>query len=99
MRRVSQAEFVRRAVQRATEQFPSFQRIFEEGILWQLQRSPLVEAVEIQGSNPRLFILETNAWRHEGIPALTLGYHVVADGIEIVRLALHTNPASESRKG
>jgi len=51
----------------------------------------LDEAVEVQGSNPRLFVLETAAWRHEGIPAMTLGYHLLTDGIEIVRLALHTN--------
>jgi len=90
VRHVSQSEFVRHAVKRATEQFPSFQRIFEEGILWQLQRASLVEAVRIPGTDPPLFVLETNAWRAEGIPSMRLGYNNVPDGIQIVQLALDT---------
>ncbi len=85
-------------MRRATEQLPSFQRIFEEGILWQLQRSPLDEAVQIPGTDPPLFVIETNAWRAEGIPPLRLGFNRVADGIEIVQLALHMSPPDPERK-
>lgn len=88
MRQVSQSDFVRRAVQRATERLPSFERIWEEGILWQLRRSSLGEAVEVPGTNPPVRVLETNAWRHEGIPVLRIGYVEVSEGIEIVQLAL-----------
>jgi hypothetical protein len=92
VRRVTQSEFVRQAVRRATEQLPSFQRIFEEGILWQLQRAALDEAVEIPGTYPPLFVIETIAWRAEGIPRLRIGYHNVPGGIEVVMLALDKPP-------
>ena len=57
--------------------------------MWQLERSPLIESAPIDGTNPLLRIIETNAWKAEGIPPLTIGYVENAQGIEIVRLVVH----------
>lgn len=46
----------------------------------------------IPGTNPELRVIETNAWRAEGIPAVAIGYHKTLDGIEIVRLTLDARP-------
>lgn len=88
MRQVTQSAFVRAAVERATKQLSSFRLIFEESVLWQLRRCPLEDAVQIPGSNPPVFVFETNAWRAEGIPPIRIGFQNNEHGIELVRLTL-----------
>jgi hypothetical protein len=86
VRRVTQSAFVQAAVDRATKKMPNFKRIFEESIMWQLQRASLDEATLSPGSEPPLFVLESIAWRAEGIPRMFIGFVMVEDCIEIVRL-------------
>jgi hypothetical protein len=88
MRQVMASQFAQAALERATKRFPNFKIVFEEGIMWQLQRSSLTEAVEIPGSDPPVFVLESIAWRAEGIPRLSIGFTRVQHGIEIVSLSL-----------
>jgi hypothetical protein len=92
VRRVTQSAFVQAAVERATREMSSFKRIFEEGIMWQLQRAPLDDAVEIPGSDPPVFVLETAAWRAEGIPRMSIGFIRAPHGIEVVSLTLRKDP-------
>lgn len=82
---VAQSEFVRLAVRRANDACPGFQMIWETGVLWSLERHPLDEATPLGDG---LHLLETNAWKQEGIPAMRIAYRLTPDGIEIVRLAL-----------
>jgi hypothetical protein len=56
--------------------------------MWQLQRMPLNHAVEILGRIPPVFVIETTAWRAEGIPKMAIGYSETSCGIELVSLAL-----------
>jgi hypothetical protein len=73
-------------VDRITQSLPSFRRVFEESILWQLQRASLQEAVKLEGTE--MHLLETNAWRADGIPPIRITYRMLDGDIEIVRVAV-----------
>jgi hypothetical protein len=88
MRRIKQSEFVRHAVEKAVLRYPSFQMAWDQGILWQLERASLEDAVFLPGTDPRVGVLEVNAWRPAGLPVMRIGFIETADGLEIIRLAL-----------
>ena len=88
MRRVVQSELVKAAVRRATSERPTFQKFFEDGVIWQLERGPL-DSVEIAGLNPPVYLIQSIAWLHEGMPELHIQYTPMDGGIELVGLALY----------
>ena len=79
---------VRASVERDSERFPTLKLIFDDGIMWQLQRMPLNEAIQIPGTSPPVFVFESNAWRAHGIPPISIGYVETSTGIELVRFTL-----------
>jgi hypothetical protein len=94
VREVRQSEWVVAAVGKATERIPSFRRVFEEGVQWQLRRAPLDESVPIPGTSPQLYAIDSTAWMAEGIPRMVLAFRYTDTGIEIVRLTLHFDARS-----
>ena len=87
MRRVTQSEFVRLAVEKAAKDFPSFQAAWDQGVMWELRRARLDEAVLITSSSPPTYVLEFSGWRQAGLPVMRIAYVLRDDGIEIIRLA------------
>ena len=88
MRSVTTTPFVQAAIERASTKYQTFKLIFEEAVIWQLQRAALHDAVEIPGRDPRVFVLEVSAWRAEGLPVMSIGFSHTESGIEIVSLTL-----------
>lgn len=84
------SEAVKSAVARETENCPSFESLFEGGVLWQLERCSLAEAVEIPGKDPPVFLLETTAWRADGIRSMRILFVYTQSGIELVWLSFAT---------
>jgi hypothetical protein len=88
VRRVTKSELVEAVIKRTSIELPRFRIIFEEGVMWQLQRSPLGEAAVIPTTDPPIFVIESNAWRADGIPVMRIGFiKLPQDDIEIVSLS------------
>lgn len=62
--------------------------------MWQLQRCSLDEAVLIPGTEPPVFVLESIAWRAEGIPGMRIGFLEIEGGIELVSLSFRPSSSN-----
>jgi hypothetical protein len=97
VRDVLPSELARAAVRKATEKLPAFEQVFVRGIIWMLERVEAIESERIPGTDPPIFVIETTAWRTEGIPRMRITYRELKRGhaIELLSVTLYepTPPA------
>jgi hypothetical protein len=88
VRDVVLSEFVLAAIRRQTQEWPTFDRVFQRAIVWRLERMPRIDSVPIAGTTPQAFAIVSTGWKAEGIPRLRLTYVEIPNGIELRSLAI-----------
>jgi hypothetical protein len=88
VRDVSLSDLVRAEIRRQTEKWPTFERHFQQAVVWRLERMDPLESELIPGTDPPAFAIVSTEWKREGIPRLRITYVERPAGIELRTLTL-----------